>query len=64
MLDDVDQHQPSPEAPIDAETLFSKLKRWVKTDRNSKGQVTWRREAVKITTLSPANSSTRTIRRS
>jgi hypothetical protein len=29
----------------DAEALFSKLKRWIKTDYNSKGQVAWRREA-------------------
>jgi hypothetical protein len=29
----------------DADALFSKLKRWVKNDRNSKGQVAWRKEA-------------------
>ncbi|KRR13921.1 hypothetical protein CQ12_40785 [Bradyrhizobium jicamae] len=29
----------------DADALFNKLKQWVKTDFNSKGQVNWRREA-------------------
>ena len=29
----------------DAEALFRKLRRFVKTDYNSKGQVNWRREA-------------------
>ena len=29
----------------DADALFSKLKRFVKADYNSKGQVNWRREA-------------------
>ena len=29
----------------DAESSFGKLKRWIKADYNSKGQVNWRREA-------------------
>lgn len=32
-------------SPKDAESLFRKLKRWIKTDHTSKGQVNWRREA-------------------
>lgn len=29
----------------DADAIFSKLKKWIKADYNSKGQVNWRREA-------------------
>ncbi|MCA6114255.1 hypothetical protein J6524_04835 [Bradyrhizobium sp. WSM 1738] len=48
MLNDADSYQGGSDAGekvADAEALFSRLKRWVKTDRNSKGQVNWRREA-------------------
>ena len=49
MLNDADGHgaagDGAHEAVEDADAVFSKLKRWVKTDRNSKGQVNWRREA-------------------
>lgn len=48
MLNDADGNHDGGEAGEtvkDADALFSKLKRWVKTDRNSKGQVTWRKEA-------------------
>jgi hypothetical protein len=45
MLNDVDQDETARETPTDAEALFSKLKRWIKTDFNSKGQVAWRKEA-------------------
>ena len=46
--DDVDGYQDDREAGgkvKDADALFSKLKRNVKADYNSKGQVNWRREA-------------------
>jgi hypothetical protein len=39
------QHEATSEKPSDADALFSKLKRFVKADYNSKGQVNWRREA-------------------
>jgi hypothetical protein len=47
MLNDADGHGggDAREALNDADAIFSKLKRWVKTDRNSKGQVNWRPEA-------------------
>ncbi|WP_426526825.1 portal protein [Bradyrhizobium sp. McL0615] len=48
MLNDADSYQGGGEAsePVrDAESLFRKLKRFVKADRNSKGQVAWRKEA-------------------
>ena len=38
----------------DAEALFRKLKRFVKADYNSKGQVNWRREAREDEVVSPA----------
>lgn len=47
----------------DADALFSKLKRLVKADYNSKGQVAWRKEAREISTSTPANSSTTMTRR-
>ncbi|MBR1237379.1 hypothetical protein [Bradyrhizobium sp. AUGA SZCCT0182] len=62
MLNDADGHGAAGDgargAVEDADAVFSKLKRWVKTDRNSKGQVNWRREAREDSTLRPANSST------
>jgi hypothetical protein len=45
MLTNVDQADTSRETPTDADGLFSKLKRHVKADYDSKGQVNWRREA-------------------
>jgi hypothetical protein len=47
MLDDADGHGggEAGEAVKDAEALFRRLKRDVKADYNSKGQVNWRREA-------------------
>jgi hypothetical protein len=30
---------------LDAEALFNKLKKWIKADYTSKGQVVWRKEA-------------------
>jgi hypothetical protein len=39
MLTDADQDESSRETPADAAALFSKLKKWIKTDYNSKGQV-------------------------
>ena len=48
MLNDADSYQGGSDAGEhvkDADALFKKLKRWVKTDRDSKGQVNWRREA-------------------
>ena len=49
MLNDADGQgytgEDAGEAVKDADALFSKLKRLVKHDRNSKGQVNWRREA-------------------
>jgi hypothetical protein len=52
MLNDADSYQGGGKAgeeasePVkDAEALFRKLKRLVKTDYNSKGQVNWRKEA-------------------
>ena len=52
MLNDADGYQGSGEVDgeasgtvKDADALFSKLKRFVKADHNSKGQVNWRREA-------------------
>jgi hypothetical protein len=44
MLSDADGHGGG-EAVKDAEALFGRLKRQVKADYNSKGQVDWRREA-------------------
>ena len=51
MLNEADSYQGGGSAgaeasdPVeDAEALFRKLKRFVKTDYNSKGQVNWRRE--------------------
>jgi hypothetical protein len=71
MLNDADGYQgggnagdEAREAVGDAEALFSKLKRWIKTDYNSKGQVNRRKEAREISTSTPATSSTRKIRRS
>jgi hypothetical protein len=71
MLNDADGYQgggnagdKAHEAVGDAEALFSKLKRWIKTDYNSKGQVNRRKEAREISTSTPATSSTRKIRRS
>ncbi|WP_426531541.1 hypothetical protein [Bradyrhizobium sp. McL0615] len=49
MLNDADSYQggsgDAGEKVKDADALFIKLKRFVKTDRNSKGQVAWRKEA-------------------
>ena len=52
MLDNVDSYEGSGntgeearEVVGDADSLFTKLKRWIKTDYNSKGQVKWRKEA-------------------
>lgn len=47
MLNDADGHGGggAGEAVKDAEALFGRLKRQVKADYNSKGQVNWRREA-------------------
>jgi serine/threonine protein phosphatase PrpC len=45
MLNDVDGHGGAGEAVKDAEALLRRLKRDVKADYNSKGQVNWRREA-------------------
>src|SRR6185436_803595 len=47
MLNDADGHGggEAGEAVKDAEALFRRLKRDVKADYNSKGQVNWRREA-------------------
>jgi hypothetical protein len=48
MLKDADSYQGGGEAGDkvkDADALFSKLKRIVKADYNSKGQVNWRKEA-------------------
>jgi hypothetical protein len=52
MLNDADSYQgggkageAASETVKDAEALFRKLKRFVKTDYNSKGQVNWRKEA-------------------
>jgi len=47
MLNDADGHggDEAGEAVKDAEALFRRLKRDVKADYNSKGQVNWRREA-------------------
>ena len=47
MLNDADGHGAGEagEAVKDAEALFRRLKRDVKADYNSKGQVNWRREA-------------------
>src|SRR4026208_40746 len=47
MLNDADGHggDEAGEAGKDAEALFRRLKREVKADYNSKGQVNWRREA-------------------
>ena len=65
MLNDADnQGSAAGEKVADAEALFSKLKRQVKADYNSKGQVNWRREAREDFDLGPANSSRRKIRRS
>jgi hypothetical protein len=47
MLNDADSYQGGSDAGEkvkDADALFIKLKRFVKTDRNSKGQVAWRKE--------------------
>ena len=48
MLNDADSYQGGSDAGErvkDADALFSKLKRFVKADYNSKGQVKWRKEA-------------------
>lgn len=51
MLNDADEQDgeagdnSASETVKDADALFAKLKRWVKTDRNSKGQVAWRKDA-------------------
>jgi hypothetical protein len=47
MLNDADGHGGgnAGEPTTDADALFRRLKRDVKADYNSKGQVTWRREA-------------------
>jgi hypothetical protein len=44
MLNDGDSNHGGGEVK-DAEALFSKLKRNIKADYNSKGQVNWRKEA-------------------
>ena len=70
MLNDADSYQggghagDAKEKLNDAEALFGRLKRQVKADYNSKGQVNWRREAREDFDLGPANSSRRKIRRS
>ena len=49
----------------DADALFSRLKKQVKADYHSKGQVNWRREAREDFDFdAPANSSPTKIRRS
>ena len=50
MLNEADSNQDggkdrASEKLNDAEAIFGKLKKWVKADYNSKGQVNWRREA-------------------
>src|SRR6266850_6933303 len=52
------------ETVADAEALCSKLKRWIKSDYNSKGKSLGAARRAKISTLKPANSSTRKTRRS
>ena len=52
------------ETVADAEALFSKLKKWIKSDYNSKGKSLGAARRAKISTLKPANSSTRKTRRS
>jgi len=65
MLNDADGHGgEASDAVKDADALFRRLKRDVKADYNSKGQVNWRREAREDFDLGPANSSRRKIRRS
>jgi len=46
------------ETVADAEALFSKLKKWIKSDYNSKGKSLGAARRAKISTLKPANSST------
>jgi hypothetical protein len=61
MLNDGDSNHGGGEVK-DAEALFSKLKRNIKADYNSKGQVNWRKEAREDFDSTPANSSMRTTR--
>ena len=44
------------ETVADAEALFSKLKKWVKSNYNSKGKSLGAARRAKISTLKPANS--------
>jgi hypothetical protein len=52
------------ETVADAEAIFSKLKKWVKSNYNSKGKSLGAARRAKISTLKPANNSTRKTRRS
>ena len=71
MLNDADSYQGGDQAGggeaagkvKDADALFSKLKRNVKADYNSKGHVNWRKE-VQDFDFDAGEQSTRKIRRS